>query len=256
MNEALSKICRDVNCRRKGQLLDLADFYLSKVGFLGRRATCKECHKKRYGPTMQKASQKRGGRKKNLPNTLTSDEKENIYSHFDSRCALTKKEEDLQLDHFVPLAWGIHVLEYGIGGTTYANMLPLNLKVNIAKGQLNPFEWIVTATKKFDIEMKEWEEVIKYIATKHELSVVQFQSKVNSCYSMVLVERSIELLETRCGYKNPPYYLIDSFLEKGINIKVAVKHFGNQAAHTFIEDEKTRRYIKEAKKSLTLKINW
>ena len=255
MNEALSKTCRDVNCRRKGELLDLDDFYPSKMGFMGRRATCKECHKKRYGPTMQRASQKRKIRKGSLPDTLTSSEAENVCAYFDSCCALTRKEEDLQLDHFIPLAWGVHALEYEIGGTTYANMLPLNQKVNIAKGHLNPFEWIVTATKQFDIEMKVWEEVIKYIATKHELSVVQFQSKVNSCYSMVLVERSIELLEIRCGYKNPPYYLIDSFLEKGINIKLAVERFGNAAALTFINDEKTVKYLKEAKGSLTLKLN-
>ncbi|MGX7595597.1 hypothetical protein ACWNS2_10130 [Planococcus plakortidis] len=255
MNEVLSKICRDEKCRRRGELLSLECFYKSKTGYLGTRAICKECHGIKYARNMQRASRKRKERIQSLPNTLTVEEEKQIYARFNSSCALTKSVENLELDHFVPLAWGTHVLEFGIGGTIYSNMLPLNSSVNLSKWSYNPFEWISKGSGQFSIDMQEWEHIVEYMATKNEMTKLQYEIKVSSCHKLVLVEQNIRWLERLCHFKKPPYFLIEYLLDKGINIDVAVKNFGGEKSILFLRDEKTRSYIKEVKASKVLKIS-
>jgi hypothetical protein len=56
-----------------------------------------------------------------------------IKNKFNSRCPILNSE-DFHIDHFIPLSWG-H------GGTYIGNVIPLSPKLNISKGNKNPFEW-------------------------------------------------------------------------------------------------------------------
>lgn len=54
---------------------------------------------------------------KDVPNTLSENQRELVLDTFNRKCALTEEHQDVDLDHFVPLAWGKKVIKYNIGGT-------------------------------------------------------------------------------------------------------------------------------------------
>ena len=255
IKEKQSKYCSEPRCRRKGQLLDLEEFYRSKVGKYGRRAICKECYRERHGINMKLSSRRRNESKKNLPNTLTKSKEEIILRDFKHKCAITGSTENVQLDHFIPLSWRTVPLKYGLGGTTYANMIPLSRTVNYSKNANNPFLWIQEAERRFDIDNQKWSEVVRYVANKHNMSQFDFQRIVNQCYAEYVTSRGIDRLNSLLitPNKRPPYNTLRYLLKQGVNLNVAVEKYGNDQAKQFINNSETVLQIKKMKNALTPK---
>jgi hypothetical protein len=249
------KRCGERTCKRRNILLSISNFYKHKSSKYGRRAICKECYHKRYDKNIEAQNRRRKYLIQSLPNTLTEEQREQVRKDFNYTCAITKRKENVQLDHFVPLSWGKLAIEYGIGGTTYANMLPLNKTLNKSKSSENPFEWIEGAKTKFNIDMSVWNKAVEYIANKHDISPAEFQNRVNECFNHLSVKRVIKYLNKLLNMnKRPPYFYVNSLLKQGINIEVAVEKFGNKKAKQFLKVEETQNYIKKAKEKLALVI--
>jgi hypothetical protein len=246
------KLCREPKCRRRGLLLDLESFYKHQGGKFGRRAICKECFHIRYGKKLEERKRRRDYYYKSVLNNLTQEQKNKALDEFHFRCALTDNSEDVQLDHFIPLSWGSITRQYGIGGNTYSNMLPLDGYLNTSKSSDNPFVWIKTAGDKFNIDENKWDRAIEYIAMKHNLSLTDFENRVNNCYVHLTTKRAIINLNQALNNgkrKNMLYYL-DSYLKSGINIQIAVNLFGSEKAKKYLSDRDTQDYLKNAKNKL------
>jgi hypothetical protein len=249
------KRCGERTCKRRNILLSISNFYKHKSSKYGRRAICKECYHKRYDKNIEAQNRRRKYLIQSLPNTLTEEQREQVRKDFNYTCAITKRKENVQLDHFVPLSWGKLAIEYGIGGTTYANMLPLNKTLNKSKSSENPFEWIEGAKTKFNIDMSVWNKAVEYIAEKHNMPPLEFENRVNNCHNHLMVKRSIKSFNWYFNKnKRLSNFRIDFLLEKGINIEVAVEMFGNKKAKQYLQEEETKKYIKKAKEKLALEI--
>lgn len=258
--EVLRKPCLSRTCEQAGQELTLNHFYASKSGRLGRRAICKRCFYKRHGEKMEKARRRREHLIRSMPNTLTPEEKEKIYSEFNHACALSQTKEQVQLDHFVPLAWGKLALEYGLGGTTYENMLPLCSDLNTSKSSENPFAWIKKASIAGRVDSESWERVIAYVADKHEMGYWQFFNRVNSCYEHWVSKQHVRYFNQAMKattdtslplrWRRPPYEKLEFLLKVGINVEVAFEMHGTKLSKDFMKQEETRLRVSEMKKAL------
>ncbi|WP_404457763.1 hypothetical protein [Oceanobacillus kapialis] len=256
-----SKICQSPNCRRKNQPLDLEEFYHSPNGMYGRRAKCKECHNKIYGPKNKIASLKRQDIANRLPNDLTKEEEKKIRAYFKGKCALTSSKEKVHLDHFIPLNWEEIPQKYGLSiGKTYANMIPLSRNINYSKHANNPFLWIkkVNIRKENAISMKAWQEVIEYTSDKQNMIPQEFERRVMLCYSEVWTRDRIKSLNRvldkyEIGTKKRrviSYNALERLLKHGINLNVAVNKFGSDKAKCFINEETTLIKIREIKDTM------
>lgn len=251
MQETASKLCNSETCARKGELIQLNDFYKSKAGRLGRKAICKTCYHERFGGKMEKQRRRREYLIQQLPNTLTPAEKNVVYKRFNHACALTAESESVQMDHFVPLAWGKLPLSYGLGGTTFANMLPLDEKLNKSKGSANPFDWANTKIVNTEIDRDKWDETVVYMASKNGLTPWEFFNKVTSCHIHWRTKRLIKSLNKSLSVpSNKPYHLIAYLLKVGINVEVAVELFGNKKAKAFLKTEEAMEKLATLKSTL------
>jgi hypothetical protein len=248
------KRCREPKCRRRNLLLSLNNFYSHKGGRFGKRAICKECYHIRYGAKIEEYKNRRQNHLKSLPNNLTLEQEQQIRLTFDNRCALSGKKENVSLDHFVPLSWGSISHKFGIGGNTYENMLPLNIYLNKSKSSHNPFEWIKDASIKHDIEVQKWNEAVRYIAEKHQISPIDFENRVNQCHLYILARSIVFRLNKVIALprRNPPLNMLRWMLAKGINTNVAIEKFGNKRVKEFIKNDNTVSYIANVKKELEL----
>jgi hypothetical protein len=107
-----------------------------------------------------------------LPSTLTADQIEDIFAHFDNKCALTGSHDDIQLDHFIAVNTG-HV------GTIHGNMIPLTKPINISKHANNPFEWIKTQP---NISEERFNDVVSYLAHLCGMSDKEYKDFVYWCF--------------------------------------------------------------------------
>ncbi|MGG1400191.1 hypothetical protein ABE288_20565 [Bacillus salipaludis] len=254
--ETQFKKCLDPNCRRRGELLSLNEFYRYKGGRYGRRAICKECYHIRYGDKYKLCNERRKENLENGPNTLTKVEEHLVLSTFDNKCALKGSEVEVSLDHFVPISWNEITKNFDIGGNTYANMLPLNIELNKSKSDHNPFLWFKDAKDKFNINMDRWKEAVAYVAEKHGMTPLDFENRVNQCYENVMVKRAIYGLNKRLKEKRkkPPYSIVTYLLRLGINIDVAIDKYGNKKAKQFVRNEEIVENINKIKKTLTKEV--
>lgn len=122
-----------------------------------------------------KNRQNREARKRNLPNTLTSREITEIHKTFKGKCAMTGKEGELHLDHFIPLC-------AGAGGTTKANIVPILSELNVSKGGKNPFEWFSENKRRFGIEDSNFRELVEYLACENGMTYLEYEKYVNHCF--------------------------------------------------------------------------
>jgi hypothetical protein len=81
---------------------------------------------------------------------------------------------NIALDHFVPINWGSIVSNYGIGGTTYANMIPLSRVLNSSKGSMNPFLWFERYGERHGISLEKWNDAVQYVAEKHKMTTFDY----------------------------------------------------------------------------------
>jgi hypothetical protein len=110
------------------------------------------------------AQEKRKRLMKEVPNTLRQSQLDLVRNHFKNECALTGKYSNVAVDHFVPVGWGSIVRKYGIGGTTYANMIILDRSINSSKDSMNPFILFNRYGEKHGISLEKWNDAVHYIA--------------------------------------------------------------------------------------------
>jgi hypothetical protein len=106
-----------------------------------------------------------------LTDDFTIDDAEEISAHFKG-CAITGRENDVHLDHFIPLSTG-H------GGSYKGNMLPMFANLNVSKKGSNPFEWV---KNRDDIDLERWERAIEFLAEQNGLTSEEFESFVHWCF--------------------------------------------------------------------------
>ncbi|MCM3789123.1 hypothetical protein M3221_11975 [Domibacillus indicus] len=231
-------------CTRCEKEKALHDFYPNKDGKHGRRGKCKSCHNERF----RHHSKKRNQLKKKLPNTLTSKEKYLILvEHANSKCMLSGTSEAVVLDHFVPINLGEIVVEYGIGGTTYENMLPLSASLNKSKSADNPFVWFETASIKHNLDLNAWDKAIKYMAVKNKMTKWEYRNCVEQCFMHARIIRWVEDLDDSVNERHGrPTAILGRGIRMGINMEEAVSRYGTESSKEYIK--KQQEYIRKLKK--------
>ncbi len=185
---------------------------------------------------------------KEVPNTLRTWQIELVFDHFYNECPLTGKYHNVVKDHFIPISWGSIVRKYGIGGNTYANIVPLHRSINSSKHVMNPFQWFERYGKRHEISNEKWNAVVHYIAEKHKMSVFDFTNRVNACYSEVLALRWIEKINARVEsheFIHSVYFY--NALKMNLNISLIVELYGTEKTKECFHQSNTIRQISECK---------
>lgn len=95
-------------------------------------------YKYQQDPTSRMVSNlRREARKQNLPDTMTEVDYKFMMRYWNGACAITGAKDDLQIDHWIPLA------SEDCPGTVPTNMIPLSTSLNASKQDSQPFEWLV-----------------------------------------------------------------------------------------------------------------
>lgn len=115
--------------------------------------------------------QNRRAMKQALPDVLKVSEWEEVLNDFNTNCPLSGSNDNLQLEHFIPLSWG-H------GGTYVGNVYPLEASLNISMNASNPFEWIERRSPE---EQQGFARVVAYLAEQNGLTVEEFKEFVYWC---------------------------------------------------------------------------
>lgn len=111
--------------------------------------------------------------KQKLPETMSVNDHFLVCRKFGNKCPLTESR-DIQLDHFIPLSWGV-------GGTDKSNIIPLNKNLNFSKSDRNPLEWAEEMISSGEFSKERWEEVVEYLAHLNGLSVDEYRDFVYMC---------------------------------------------------------------------------
>lgn len=172
-NESKTKRCKA--CK---QIKELQEFYKDKSRSDGYDNRCKECDRKRNSKPERKKSrlvskQKRKAMKLALPNELTTEEWNAILESFGSKCVLTGKVENVEMEHFIPLS-------IGHGGTCKGNVYPMLKSLNGSKGNKNPLKWI--QKQPHDLQIKFHRVLLPYLAQQNGMDVKTFKKYVNWCF--------------------------------------------------------------------------
>jgi hypothetical protein len=109
-----------------------------------------------------------------LPNDYWWDNFEDIFDKFQYKCSITDKEDDITIDHFIPITWG-H------GGTYKGNLIVIDMELNKSKGQHNPFEWIKKDINKNRINKDKWNQLTHNLAKENGLTIEEFENFVYWC---------------------------------------------------------------------------
>jgi 5-methylcytosine-specific restriction endonuclease McrA len=181
------------DCKTCGTTKSESDFYQRK-DYVDR--TCRECRKE-YSRKRHKASDpaKRAAdarkwrkenpekakmiyirakhrRKEKLRGTLidlTVEDWSAVLSYFKNSCAICDHTEDLQLDHFIPVA-------SGNGDTSKGNVIPLCSKHNINKRDKHPILWLRYES---GASTQAIENIINYLAEVNGMLPALFEDYVN-----------------------------------------------------------------------------
>ncbi|MBQ4901244.1 hypothetical protein KB559_20585 [Paenibacillus sp. Marseille-P2973] len=200
------------------------------------------------GKRINSSNKLREQRLKQIPNTLRSRQKERISYTFNNRCALTDKESNIHYDHFVPVQWGGIVRRHGIGGTTYANIIPLHRSINASKSSMNPFIWFERYGDRHGVTLEKWNRIVDYIAGMHGMTTIDYINRVNTCYCEYLairwVNRISQLVERNGTVRR---FFIDNALRNNLNIHIVVELFGSLEVKEYFNNNETIELVKERK---------
>ena len=116
--------------------------------------------------------QTRRSMKKALPNTLTHEQWLEMLVKYKCKCPITKKTEDINMEHFI-------ALNTGHGGTFIGNIYPMNGSLNSSKNAQNPFEWLKQLTKE---QQNNYKKVIKRLAKVNGMTYNDFKDYTYWCY--------------------------------------------------------------------------
>lgn len=116
---------------------------------------------------------------------------EQIKKDFDYRCAITGANH-FDFEHFIPL-------HTGHGGSYVGNIIPLHSNLNMRKGNKNPFQWFKDMREErshSNITLKRWNDLISYLAGKHNLSIEEYIEFVNWCFTNPRTKEQLEIDNT------------------------------------------------------------
>lgn len=112
-------------------------------------------------------------RTRHLYNDITQEKLDEMYNHFEGKCALTESSKFI-MEHFIPHSWN-H------GGTYLGNLYLLDHDLNINKGKKNPIKWLDETVENGIVSEEKAKELIKYLAKHSELSVTDFKKFIKWC---------------------------------------------------------------------------
>ncbi|WP_416312791.1 hypothetical protein [Rossellomorea sp. FS2] len=118
---------------------------------------------------------RRRARKNALPDDFNHEQQNEVLATFNNACALTGESTSRSWDHAIPLATG-H------GGTTYGNMYPLRLGLNISKHDRNIFEWFEANRQRFELSQDRFDSLIAWLASANAMSVEEYRDYVYQCH--------------------------------------------------------------------------
>ena len=139
----------------------------------GKKAIAKYWQSEKGKKSTQRGANNRKARKMALPNTLTPEQQNEIYSTFDNKCPLTGNSENLNLEHFIPLS----ILH---GGTCFGNLYPCDASLNMSKSNKNPLKWIQKQPEQ--IRRNFHQKVLPVLAKQNGMTVVEFKKFTNWCF--------------------------------------------------------------------------
>lgn len=89
-----------------------------------------------------------------------------VLTRFEFRCSLTDSSE-YHIDHWFPQAKG--------GSTSISNCYPLEAKLNMRKGALNPFEFFEREDVRQQVDPERFEALVFWLAINNDMSVQEFR---------------------------------------------------------------------------------
>lgn len=88
-----------------------------------------------------------------------------VIEKYGNRCLITGEENDVEIDHFIPLSWGRV-------GSVWGNLYPISKKINNEMRTKNPFVWIWGDSYECPyIDWIKWKKFIELIAKENMLTV-------------------------------------------------------------------------------------
>jgi len=117
----------------------------------------------------------RRAQRNSLPNTLTKDQQDRLFLKFNNTCALSGHEDNIQLDHVIPLSTGF-------GGTTYENTIPLRGDLNSSKQDSNLFKWFYANKDRFNLEQHRFDYLVEHLAEVNGMTIAEYADYYNSCF--------------------------------------------------------------------------
>lgn len=134
-------------------------------------------------------------------------------------------------------------------------MIPFHTSINRSKNSNNPFLWFERCGERHGISSDKWDAAVEYIANKHGLSSIEYENRVNACYSEIRAERwmedfnsmvirEINMVTNIKSYLSPH---IICALRKNLNIPVVVELFGSTLTRQLFNDKETINLMNELK---------
>lgn len=184
-------------CRKCSEVKEMEGFPRDKSKLGGRRSECRECmndrdrkfrvdnrerlnkyHCQHYrdnrGQYYLRVNRRRA-RERQLPDTLTSEQRDIIIKQFDGGCALTGDKTDVHLDHVIPIS-------IGHGGTIFENIIPLRADLNLSKGTDNIFEWFESNRQRLKLNRTKFNALIEYLADINGMTTQEYEDYVRECH--------------------------------------------------------------------------
>lgn len=133
-----------------------------------------------------KRNAKRQAVKRNLPN-------ESLEKYSFDTCEVTGATNNVHIEHMIPLDWG-H------GGTYFANCYSMEGSTNKSKGNRNPFEWYELHGERFGITIEAWSDLIEDMANRNRMDTSEYVRFVNWCFDNPRTLEQIKADNMRYGY--------------------------------------------------------
>jgi hypothetical protein len=111
-----------------------------------------------------------------LPINISENEIKLVFELFSNKCALSESDNEVTLEHFIPVSWG-H------GGTYIGNIYPLNISLNQSKRNVNPFEWAKKERVQNEVDYIKWDKLITYLANENKITYEEFIEFIYWCES-------------------------------------------------------------------------
>jgi hypothetical protein len=108
-----------------------------------------------------------------LPNILTVEQLKEIIQIQKGKCFLSGASENLDLEHFIPISWGV-------GGTTYENCYMLEKSLNRSMLNKNPFDWINEQPENYQERFNNI--LVPELARRNGVTVEEFTAYVFKAY--------------------------------------------------------------------------